>query len=62
MDTSKPLTFMAAARDYFGVREGTTSLDFGKEIKALTLADRAEITAGLEKEGYTILAAPGATA
>lgn len=56
METKK-MTFMAACRDYFGMLPGQTSLDFGKEIKALTTDDRAEIKAGLEKLGYEILQA-----
>lgn len=59
---SKKMTFLAACRDFFGVREGQTALDFGKEIKALTPKDREEITAGLIQNGYEILPAPGATA
>ena len=51
------MTFMAACKDFFGLREGQTSLEFGKEIKALTPEDRAEIVAGLETNGYKILQA-----
>ena len=51
----KKLTFMQACRDYFGLLPGQTSLDFGKEVKALNDADRAEIQAGLEKQGYEII-------
>ena len=47
MDTTKTHTFMSACRDFFGLKEGQTSMDFAKEVKALTEADRAEITAGL---------------
>lgn len=57
METAKQMTFMAACKDFFGLREGQTSLEFGKEIKALTPADRAEIVAGLETNGYKILQA-----
>jgi hypothetical protein len=59
---SKKLTFMAACRDYFGLAAGQTAMDFGKELKQLTEADRTEIKAGLEKEGYEIIAAPGVPA
>lgn len=54
MDT-KRMTFMAACKDFFGLKHGQTALDFGKEIKALTDADKAEIKAGLEQSGYEIL-------
>lgn len=55
METKK-LTFMQACRDYFGLLPGQTSLDFGKEVKALNDKDREEIAKGLEKQGYEILA------
>jgi len=60
MDTTKTHTFMSACRDFFGLKEGQTSMDFAKEVKALTEADRAEITAGLNGQGYKIVAAPAA--
>jgi hypothetical protein len=50
------MTFMQACKDYFGLLPGTSNMDFAKEVKALTPADRAEITAGLEKNGYEIVA------
>lgn len=50
------MTFMQACKDYFGLLPGTTNMDFAKEVKALSPADRAEITAGLEKNGYEIVA------
>jgi hypothetical protein len=53
----KKLTFMGACRDFFGLKEGQSAMDFGKELKQLTDADRAEIKAGLEQNGYEILAA-----
>jgi hypothetical protein len=58
----KKLTFMAACRDFFGLKEGQTAMDFGKELKALTEKDRAEIKDGLTKLGYEIIAAPGVPA
>lgn len=51
----KKLTFMAACKDYFGLKPGQTSLEFGKEIKELSQADREEIKAGLESQGYEIV-------
>lgn len=55
----KKLTFMSACKDFFGLKEGQTSIEFGKELKQLTTEDRAEIKAGLEQNGYEIIAAPG---
>lgn len=56
MDTSKKHTFMSACRDYFGVKEGQTSMDFGKEVRTLTPEDREEISVGLKSLGYDIMA------
>lgn len=41
-------TFMAAAREFFGLKPGQTPIQFGQEIKALTPQDRADLTPGLE--------------
>jgi hypothetical protein len=62
MDLSKTHTFMSACRDFFGTKEGQTAMDFGKELKQLTEADRAEIKAGLQSLGYVIHATPGVAA
>lgn len=56
---TKRMTFMAACRDFFGLKDGQSAMDFGKELKQLTEADRAEIKAGLVGFGYEIVAAPG---
>lgn len=53
---TKTMTFMGACIDFFGLKSGQSKLDFGKEVKMLTETDRAEIKAGLEKNGYTIVA------
>ena len=58
----KKLSFMAACRDFFGLHQGQTALEFGKELKQLTESDRAEIKRGLQKLGYEIVAAPGVSA
>lgn len=58
----KKLTFMASCRDFFGLKEGQTAMEFGKELKELTETDRAEIKVGLQKLGYEIIAAPGVAA
>ena len=53
--TKPAQSFVAAAKDFFGPRfPGQTALDFMKEVKALTEADKAEIKAGLEANGYQI--------
>ena len=62
MTTAKKLTFMAACRDFFGLKEGQTAMEFGKELKELSEKDRAEIKEGLSKLGYEIVAAPGVPA
>lgn len=49
------MTFMQACKDYFGLLSGTTAVDFAKEVKQLTPADRVEITAGLVQNGYEIV-------
>jgi hypothetical protein len=55
---NKPqMTFMQACRDFFGLKEGQTAMQFGQEVKALTEDDRKEITAGLQAQGYSIVAA-----
>ena len=53
------LTFMGACRAHFGVRDGQTNVQFGKEVQQLSPADRAEIQKGLEQLGYEITPAPG---
>ena len=57
MNELKKMSFMAACRDFFGLKEGQTAMDFGKELKELTEADRSEIKAGLSQLGYEIVAA-----
>ena len=50
-------TFMAAARDFFGLKPGQTPIQFGQEIKALTPKDREDLKPGLEAAlGCTIVA------
>ena len=53
----KQMTFMAACRDFFGLKPNQTPIEFGKEIKELTDKDRAAITEGLRANGYEIIAA-----
>lgn len=48
------MTFIAACRDFFGLKPDQKLTEFGKEIAALTPADREEIANGLRERGYTI--------
>lgn len=41
-------TFMAAVREFFGLKPGQTPIQFGQEIKALTPKDREDPKPGLE--------------
>lgn len=53
---SAPMSFMAACRDFFGMKPNQRPLEFGAEIKALSADDRAYFKAELEKLGYVIQA------
>lgn len=55
---SKPTSLMAACKDYFGLKPNQTAMEFLKEFKELTDADRDEIKVGLEKVGYVITTSP----
>lgn len=56
IDMRKKMSFMVACRDFFGMLPSQGLQDFAKELKALTPADRADITKGLEQNGYEITA------
>lgn len=49
-----PISFIAAMRRFFGLREGQTLTEFSAELKALNDADRAYFRKGLEQNGYVI--------
>jgi len=53
----KEMTFMQACKDFFGLKADQTPMQFAKEVRELTADDRTEITTGLEKNGYKIIAA-----
>lgn len=53
----KKLTFLQACKDFFGLKDGQSTMDFAKEVKALTEQDRSDIKNGLEKNGYEIIQA-----
>jgi len=52
--TTETVSFMSACKDFFGLKPDQKPLEFGKELQALTNADRAEIAAGLVANGYNI--------
>lgn len=60
VQNAKAMTLMQACRDYFGLKQGQTSLQFGQEYKQLTTEDRQEMKTILEEQGYIIVLA-GAT-
>ena len=47
-------SLIAAMKDFFGLHAGQTNMDFMKEYKSLSDADKIEIMAGLEKNGYIV--------
>lgn len=51
---AKSMTFIACMKDYFGLRAGTSSLQFMQEIKALSPSDRKYFADGLNKAGYEV--------
>lgn len=60
-----PFSLLGACKDFFGLRaDQKTSIEFGKEYKALTMQDRQDLKEMLEQEqGYVISqAAPGVPA
>ena len=55
MAENMTLTFAAAMKHFFGLKEGQTVGGFAQEIKALDLDDRAYFTKLLEGKGYAIV-------
>lgn len=49
-----PQSFMAAMIDFFGLLPNQGRMQMGKEIQALSEADRAYFRAGLVANGYSI--------
>jgi len=43
--------FLSATKSFFGLKEGQSSLDFAKEIKALDQGERVEIYDMLKAKG-----------
>lgn len=56
----KKMSFVAAMKDYFGVRPGSTSVEFMKEIRALQGPEREFFKTNLPKVGYEIVDAQAA--
>lgn len=54
----KEMTQLQAFKDFFGLKPGQDNQGFFAEVKALTPADREELKAGLEQNGYTIIGTP----
>lgn len=52
----KIMTFVAAVKDYFGLKPGQNNIDFLKEVRALDEKDRLEFASELQTHGYNILA------
>lgn len=50
------MTFMQGCKDFFGMKEGQTPIQFLHEVQKFTEQDREEIKAGLKKHGYNIVA------
>lgn len=52
---TKQMSFLAAAKDFFGLKPQQTAIQFLQETKALTEADKVEIKEGPVKQGYSIV-------
>ena len=50
-ETAKKCSFVIAMKYFFGQLPGQSLKDFNDELKALTLADRTELTALLQATG-----------
>ena len=49
--TMAKISFTAAAKHFFGFREGKGLTDFAAELKQLTIEDKLEIAEGLRQNG-----------
>jgi hypothetical protein len=50
----KKMTFIAAMKDYFGMKQGQSPMDFLKEVKMLTDDDKKWFRENLPSVGYQI--------
>ncbi|MGH6672971.1 MAG: hypothetical protein ACRECV_13495 [Xanthobacteraceae bacterium] len=53
---AKQMTFVAAMRDYFGLKPGQTPADFLREMKELGEEDKTSFKTELSNVGYEIVA------
>jgi hypothetical protein len=53
--SEKVMSFIQAMKDYFGLQEGKSNVDFLREIKALTIEDKKWFRENLPKVGYKIV-------
>lgn len=51
----KKMTFVAASKDFFGLKMGQTGVQFMHEIKELSPEERTDIASGLALNGYEII-------
>lgn len=51
---TKPATFTAAMKDFFGLLPDQKLMDFASELKTLDAADREYFRKGLIQNGYPI--------
>jgi hypothetical protein len=50
----KRMSFVAACKDFFGIKPGQSSVEFMKEIKELSPKDRTDLIAMFPSVGYEI--------
>lgn len=50
----KDISFAAACLDYFGKKQGQSSVEFMNELRALTDKDKVELKAMFPSVGYNI--------
>lgn len=51
----KKMTFVQAMKDFFGLRESTTNLEFMREMRDLTDSDKDWFRTNLPKVGYELI-------
>lgn len=54
MDTTKPMSFVMAMREFFGRKDGQSLTEFAAELKTLNDAEKAFFIAGLKEAGFNI--------
>ena len=61
MSEIKRMSFVLAMKDYFGMREGETTMGFLQELKALSDEEKQWFRENLPKVGYEIAAITDST-